>query len=628
MLRKGIEPPSSHDLIVQIAQKNGEGMIDQRSTEAFLLLFEDGCFNHPRLCLERDSNPHLPAVELVVHIPTQVTGTIHHDPPRLSCTIYAADMCGGSYTLIPHHNLNLNQARQFLASRLIMTKSSVSFSGWFFLPPTETDVVLVHLRLELLATDDNDHGYVDDIQPRPCTTRLSAPRLAHKVADHIPSPTPRSRTNSLFDSPAGGSPHRSTLSIDNLKPNAHPHPIRTTSTALLIPSNSTSSQQQNRGRHHCLPPPSHPSPHRERTSSSASANGDGNGGGSGGKAAGERRGEYRGHRYSRSLSSSEGMAYGGVAAESPRALPVPPGFARPARRPRAAARVAVPSCAWVRRSWGGLVGRCGGARALERVSPFSLKDISSAPADSLPVHPRAPLVILHRGRRSDPLLGAVLRSWHGATRLAYCSIDAPCCLRCPRWRCNDARDVREAADGRRVRGGGGGRPCDGRRQAPRRRCDDVCHGEGAGRRPRWCCDAEGGGAIAGNHPMSEGRRRREGLARPQARRRWRGDDARWFYGLLEGRSRHPTLCDGRGGLMMWWKRAIYARWMTWRARCGWRYGGTTCRRGHASYVRVRMGGCGAPPTEDDTERGRGLLGGMQWADTCMAGRVHGPRVRL
>jgi hypothetical protein len=127
--------------------------------------------------------------------------------------------------------------------------------------------------------------------------------------------------------------------------------------------------------------------------------------------------------------------------------------------------------------------------------------------------------------------------------------------------------------------------------------------------------------------MSEGRRRREGLARPQARRRWRGDDARWFYGLLEGRSRHPTLCDGRGGLMMWWKRARYARWMTWRARCGWRYGGTTCRRGHASYVRVRMGGCGAPPTEDDTERGRGLLGDMQWADTCMAGRVHGPRLQ-
>ncbi|KAJ7278267.1 hypothetical protein C8J57DRAFT_1503167 [Mycena rebaudengoi] len=203
-----------------------------------------------------------------------------------------------------------------------MTKSSVSFSGWFFLSPTGTDVVLVHLRLELPTTDD-DTNDVDDIQSRPCATRLSPPRLAHKVADHIPSPTPRSRTNSLFDS---GSPHRSP-SIDDLKPNAHPYPIRTTSTALLTRSNSTSSQQQNGGRHHYVPPPSpHPSPHRERTSSNASASGDGNGGGSTGKAGGERKGEYRGHRYSRSLSSSEGMAYGGVAAESPRALPVPPGF--------------------------------------------------------------------------------------------------------------------------------------------------------------------------------------------------------------------------------------------------------------------------------------------------------------
>ncbi|KAJ7235129.1 hypothetical protein C8J57DRAFT_1572592 [Mycena rebaudengoi] len=112
-----------------------------------------------------------------------------------------------------------------------------------------------------------------------------------------------------------GSPHRRTPSIDDLKPNAHPYPIRTTSTALLTRSNSTSSQQ-NGGRHHYVPPPSpHPSPHRERTSSNVSASGDGNGGGSTGKAGGERRGEYRGHRYSRSLSPSEGMAYGGARAE-------------------------------------------------------------------------------------------------------------------------------------------------------------------------------------------------------------------------------------------------------------------------------------------------------------------------
>ncbi|KAJ7278281.1 hypothetical protein C8J57DRAFT_1222137 [Mycena rebaudengoi] len=135
--------------------------------------------------------------------------------------------------------------------------------------------------------------------PGPVPHAFPAPRLARKVADHVPSPTPRSRTNSLFDSPAGGSLHRSTPSIDDLKPNAHPYPIRTTSTALLTRSNSTSSQQQNGGRHHYVPPPSpHPSPHGERTSSNTSASGDGNNGGSGGKAAGERRGEYRRHRYS------------------------------------------------------------------------------------------------------------------------------------------------------------------------------------------------------------------------------------------------------------------------------------------------------------------------------------------
>ncbi|KAJ7257455.1 hypothetical protein C8J57DRAFT_1516917 [Mycena rebaudengoi] len=60
------------------------------------------------------------------------------------------------------------------------------------------------------------------------------------------SPTLRSRTNSLFDSLAG-TPPRSTPSIDDLKPNAHLYPIRTTSTALLTRSNFTSSQQQNGG---------------------------------------------------------------------------------------------------------------------------------------------------------------------------------------------------------------------------------------------------------------------------------------------------------------------------------------------------------------------------------------------
>ncbi|KAJ7235128.1 hypothetical protein C8J57DRAFT_1572590 [Mycena rebaudengoi] len=230
-------------------------------------------------------------------------------------------MCGGSYTLIPHHNLNLKQARQLPALRPIMTRSGISFSGWFFLPPTETetDVVLVHLRLELPITPTmsaiSSPGPVPLAFPRPAsptksptTSRFRDNTTNNNNTTNVnSSPTLQSHTSSLFDSPAGGSPHRSTPSIDDLKPNAHPYPIRTTSTAFLTRSNSTSSQQQNGGRHHYVPPP-----------------GGGNDAGSTGKAAGERKGEYRGHRYSRSLSSSEGMAYGGVAAESPGALPVPP----------------------------------------------------------------------------------------------------------------------------------------------------------------------------------------------------------------------------------------------------------------------------------------------------------------
>ncbi|KAJ7278268.1 hypothetical protein C8J57DRAFT_1222122 [Mycena rebaudengoi] len=147
-------------------------------------------------------------------------------------------------------------------------------------------------------TDDYTDD-VDNIQPGPCVTRL-CPALPTKspttsrfrenstnnnnTANVNSSPTPQSRTNSLFNSPAGSSPHRSTPSIEDLNPNTHPYPIHTTSTALLTRSNSTSSQQQNRGRHHCLPPP-HPSLPRECTHSNATANGDRNGGGSGGKVA-------------------------------------------------------------------------------------------------------------------------------------------------------------------------------------------------------------------------------------------------------------------------------------------------------------------------------------------------------
>ncbi|KAJ7278305.1 hypothetical protein C8J57DRAFT_1465459 [Mycena rebaudengoi] len=324
MPQEGLEPSSSHDLIVQIPQENGEEMINQRSTEVFLLLFEDRkvvtaqreinpCnVLHGKKCLspfmprEGFEPPPSPCLRSTGSILPDVTATIHHDPPRLSCDTCAPDKC----TLQIHLELNLNlkQARQLPASQPIMTKSSVSFSGWFFLPPTETDVVLVHLGLEVSTTTTQTISTISSPSPVP----LALPRPAsltkspttsrcrenstnnNNTTNVNDSPTPRSRTNSLFDSLLEvhtyyceshrfnllimliGSPHRSTLSIDNLKPNAHSHPIRPTSTALLMPSNSTSSQQQNRGRHHCLPLPPHPSPHRERTSSNATATGDGN----------------------------------------------------------------------------------------------------------------------------------------------------------------------------------------------------------------------------------------------------------------------------------------------------------------------------------------------------------------
>ncbi|KAJ7278300.1 hypothetical protein C8J57DRAFT_1576750 [Mycena rebaudengoi] len=313
-------------------------MINQQSTKAFLLLFEDRppqikisisqCFErgeiaqrenvlHDKTLVPQEGFEPSPSPCLRSTLP-DVTGTIHHDPPRLSYTIYAADM------LIPHHNLNLKLEPSPATPGLPTNHDQIKhlLSGWFFLPPSETDVVLVHLRLELSTTDDNAND-VGDIQPRPCATRFprpasptkspTTPRFRDNTTNNNnttnvnSSPTPRSRTNSLFDSSAGALQASRTS-------NAHPYPIRTTSTALLTRSNSTSSQQQNRGRHHCLPPP-HP------TSSNATANGDGNGGCSGGKVAGKRRGEYRGHRYSRTPSSSEGMAYGGAGAESPRAPP-------------------------------------------------------------------------------------------------------------------------------------------------------------------------------------------------------------------------------------------------------------------------------------------------------------------
>ncbi|KAJ7278241.1 hypothetical protein C8J57DRAFT_1576622 [Mycena rebaudengoi] len=146
--------------------------------------------------------------------------------------------------------------------------------GWFFLPPTETDVVLVHLRLELSTTDD-DANDVDDIQPGPCATGFPAPRVAHKVAPARHTAAPQAST-------ASSPTHTHTPSAQLVHHAPHA-------------SNSTSSQQQNGGRQHYVPPPSpHPSSYRARSNSSAS--GDKNGGSSGEKAVGERRGECRGHR--------------------------------------------------------------------------------------------------------------------------------------------------------------------------------------------------------------------------------------------------------------------------------------------------------------------------------------------
>ncbi|KAJ7210696.1 hypothetical protein GGX14DRAFT_340270, partial [Mycena pura] len=81
-----------------------------------------------------------------------------------------------------------------------------------------------------------------------------------------------------------------------LKPNAHPYPIKTTSTAALARSNSVSSSPV--ARHHYVPPSPASSPKMDAG----------------------RRGEYRGHRYSRSLSSSEDIS----GTQGPRALPIPP----------------------------------------------------------------------------------------------------------------------------------------------------------------------------------------------------------------------------------------------------------------------------------------------------------------
>ncbi|KAJ7278286.1 hypothetical protein C8J57DRAFT_1222143 [Mycena rebaudengoi] len=154
--------------------------------------------------------------------------------------------------------------------------------------------------------------------------------------------TPRSRTNSLFDSPVGGTylllrklslqfidyAHRlaTPQHPKHRRPQAqrtpvpHTHNIYRPPHALQLHQLAAVEWRAAPLRAAAIPPPSS---HRDCTSSNASASGDGNasGGGRTGKAGGERRDEYRRRRYSRNLSSSKGMAYGSVAAESLRALP-------------------------------------------------------------------------------------------------------------------------------------------------------------------------------------------------------------------------------------------------------------------------------------------------------------------
>ncbi|KAK0470353.1 uncharacterized protein EV420DRAFT_108695 [Desarmillaria tabescens] len=91
--------------------------------------------------------------------------------------------------------------------------------------------------------------------------------------------------NQVFAFPRPASPTK-----EELRPNAHPYAIKTTSTGVLTRSNSNASPQQQSTTHHYVPSPS-PSLSR---SSSSKLNG-------------------RGHRYSRSLSS-----------DLPRPLPIPP----------------------------------------------------------------------------------------------------------------------------------------------------------------------------------------------------------------------------------------------------------------------------------------------------------------
>ncbi|KAG7444646.1 uncharacterized protein BT62DRAFT_995167 [Guyanagaster necrorhizus] len=96
---------------------------------------------------------------------------------------------------------------------------------------------------------------------------------------------------SKTESQAFSFPRPASPTKEALRPNAHPYPIKTTSTGVLTRSNSNASPQQQSTAHHYVPSSS---PGPSRSNSSPKLNG-------------------RGHRYSRSLSS-----------DLPRPLPIPP----------------------------------------------------------------------------------------------------------------------------------------------------------------------------------------------------------------------------------------------------------------------------------------------------------------
>ncbi|CAK5280522.1 unnamed protein product [Mycena citricolor] len=113
----------------------------------------------------------------------------------------------------------------------------------------------------------------------------------------FPPPSPSS---SAYKFPRSHSPTK-----EDLRPNAHPYPIKTTSTAVLSRSNSVSSSPAT--KHHYIP--ISPSPKREASADSSDDK--------------RKKDDYRGHRYSRSLSTSEDQ-HVLPAQQGPRALPVPP----------------------------------------------------------------------------------------------------------------------------------------------------------------------------------------------------------------------------------------------------------------------------------------------------------------